>query len=61
VNASEFTVEQIETAILRAIRDHEFTAALGLVRLLALRDPDRARATLTGIHAGIGLARASVR
>lgn len=61
VNAPEFTVEQIEAAIPLAIRDQEFTAALGLVRLLALRDPDRARATLTEIHASIELARAGAR
>lgn len=61
VNAPEFTVEQIEAAIPLAIRDHEFTAALGLVRLLALRDPDRARVMLDMIHAGIGIGIARAR
>lgn len=40
---SEFTDEQITDAIAAAIRDHEFHAIEGLIRLLALQSPSKAQ------------------
>jgi hypothetical protein len=56
-----YTADQIADAIPHAIRSHDFTAAISLINILAVRDPQRARAMLNAIHAALDLAQAGTR
>lgn len=46
----EFTPDQIEDAIARAVKDHEFDVIPSLVRLLAVQSPDRAQRVLDALQ-----------
>lgn len=56
-----YSIEQIEAAIPQAIHAQDFTAAVSLVNMLAIRDPSRARTMLNAIHAALDVARAMPR
>lgn len=56
-----YTDDQIADAIPDAIRRHDFPAALSLLNMLALRDPQRTRGMLNAIHAALDLAQDGVR
>lgn len=56
-----YTVAQIEAAIPQAIQEHDFTAVISLMNMLAVRDPQRARALLNGIHAALNIMQAANR
>lgn len=47
---ADFTPDQIEGAIAEAIRDRDFPAVVSLLKLLAVRAPDRAQAVLDTIE-----------
>jgi hypothetical protein len=46
---SQYTIEQIESAITLALRERNFPVAISLVHMLAVRAPDRARLILDTI------------
>lgn len=47
---SEFTAEQITAGIAKAIKARDFEAVPGLIRLLALQDPDAAQSVLDAVE-----------
>lgn len=53
----EWTAEQIEDAVGRAIANHDFEAVVPLVKLLATKDPHRAELVLETIQLGIAIGR----
>jgi len=55
----EFTSDQITETIATAIRERDFEVVPGLVRLLALQDPNRAQEVLDTIQAGQIIAKAA--
>lgn len=58
MTAHEFTSDQITETIAGAIRDREFEVVPGLIRLLAVQDPDRAQEVLDTIEAAQVIAKA---
>ena len=56
-DTSEYTDDQIAEAIPQAVADHDFRAVIGLICLLAKRDPVRARHILTVLNLSIDVAR----
>jgi hypothetical protein len=46
----EFTPDQIEHGIARAVQDREFDVIPGLVKLLAVQAPDRAQRVLDALQ-----------
>lgn len=53
----QYTDDQIVDAIPGAIAECNFRAVIGMIHMLALRDPERARRILDSISASIDLAR----
>jgi hypothetical protein len=58
VTTHEFTADQITESIANAIRDREFEVVVGLIRLLALQDPDRAQLILDTVEVARIIAKA---
>ena len=56
--AHEFTPDQIEASIARAIHDRELAVVPSLIRLLAVQAPDRARLIMDTMKVGIAINRA---
>ena len=50
VTQHEFTPDQIEEAIARAVEEREFDVIPGLVKLLAVQSPDRAQQALDALQ-----------
>lgn len=57
MQASDYTPDQIEDAILAALSDRNLDAVVGLLRLLAVRAPRRAEAMKAAIDFGLDLRR----
>jgi hypothetical protein len=55
VTRHDFTADEIADAVAKAIHDHEFTVIPGLIRLLALNDPQRAQDILDTIELGLAI------
>jgi len=55
MTAADFTADQIVEAITLALRDRNIEAVNGLMHLLAVKDPRRAREVLDTIELGIEL------
>ncbi len=53
---SEYTDDQIETAIMSALQKHDNEAVVGLLMLLALQNPHRAEIIRDTILLGLALA-----
>lgn len=56
MNAPEWTPDEIEAAIQRALAAHDVKAVESLMVMLAVRDPQRAEDMLTILKAGLILA-----
>ena len=56
-DTSGYTDDQIAEAIPQAVADHDFRAVIGLVHMLARRDPERARRILAALNLSIDVAR----
>lgn len=52
----EWTVAEIEAAIAAAIRAHDVTATVSLIRFLATEDPARAEDVIDAIQLGLAIA-----
>lgn len=57
MSGSEYTADQIAAAIETALRDREVQVVPSLLKMLAVRDPQRAQAMLDTITMGIDLNR----
>lgn len=47
--APEYSTDQITAAVFRAIHEGELEAAVSILHILAVRDPDRAQAFLDAL------------
>jgi putative heme iron utilization protein len=51
----EFTPDQIEQGIAKAVQEREFDVIPSLVKLLAVQDPHRAQRVLDALHGRVTL------